>query len=225
MRPSVGQVQKVLNYQVVDDKRLHFGFCIGVNAMDFSFKRNSRSLPFTKGDSLYIDLYKISPGFDVNIVSEWRFNDAFAIRFLPGLVFGQRNVDITGASSGKHYGNISVESNYLDFPLLIKYRGKRVNNVRPYLITGTSFRYDMASKKENKLKLGSTQGEDLKINLKPFDYYGEVGAGLDFYLVYFKLSAELKLSVGMREILKRDLSSTGLDQLSSNIVQLNFHFE
>lgn len=222
---SFGQAKKVLNYQIVDDKKIHFGFCVGLNAMDFSFERNSRSIHTGSGDSLYMDLYQLSPGFNVNIVSELRFNDAFALRFLPGLVFGQRNVFVTGVSSDVQYGQIQVESNYLDFPLLIKYRGERLNNVRPYLIAGTSVRYDMAAKKENKLKLGNEQGETLRINLKPLDFYGEIGVGMDFYLVYFKLSTELKLSVGMRDILDRDLSATGLNQLSSHIILLNFHFE
>lgn len=222
---SFGQVKKVLNYQIVDNKKIHFGFCVGLNAMDFSFERNSRSIRTGNGDSLYMDLYQLSPGFNVNIVSELRINDAFALRFLPGLVFGQRNVFVTGVASDIQYGQVQVESNYLDFPLLIKYRGERLNNVRPYLIAGTSIRYDMAAKKENKLKLGKEQGETLRINLKPLDFYGEIGVGMDFYLVYFKLSTELKLSVGMRDILDRDLAATGLNQLTSHIVLLNFHFE
>lgn len=222
---AIGQVKKVLNYQTVDGRILHFGFCVGLNAMDFSFDRNSRSIHTGSGDSLYMDIYQLSPGFNVNIVSELRFNDAFALRFLPGLVFGQRNVFVTGVLSNNQYGKLQVESNFLDFPILIKYRGERLNNVRPYLIAGTSIRYDMASKKENKLKLGVEEGEILRINLKPLDFYGEIGVGIDFYLVYFKLSTELKLSVGMRDILDRDLTATGLNQLSSHIILLNFHFE
>jgi hypothetical protein len=63
------------------------------------------------------------------------------------------------------------------------------------------------------------------MNLKPFDYYAEIGVGFDFYLKFFKLSTELKLSYGLRQVLDTHLASAGLNNLSSNVVLLNFHFE
>ncbi|MFN8206201.1 MAG: porin family protein [Bacteroidales bacterium] len=218
-----GQQKKVLNYQIVDEKRLHFGFTIGLNSMDFTFDRNQQY-----SDSLLLDVKMPGPGFNVNIVSELRFSDELALRLLPGLVFGQRAVQIGSARTSFDYGQLQIESNYIDIPVLLKYSGQRVNNFRPYLIGGSSVRFDMAAKKKNQLKMRDEDGiviGDLNMNLKPFDYYAEIGVGFDFYLKFFKLSTELKLSYGLRQVLDTQLASAGLNNLSSNVVLLNFHFE
>ena len=41
-----------------------------------------------------------------------------------------------------------IESSFLEFPLLLKFKGDRLNNVRPYVIGGLNYRYDLAAKKE-----------------------------------------------------------------------------
>lgn len=220
-----GQDKHVLNYQVVDQKRLHFGFTIGLNSMDFSFKRNSSG-------TIGVDITQPSPGFNVNIVSELRFNNELALRLLPGLVFGQRPVRFyklgSNIAPGKDYGTIQLESNYIDVPLLFKYSADRINNFRPYLIAGGSFKYDMAAKKQNQLKLYDDNGIQtgtIDMNLKPLDYFAEIGVGFDFYLTFFKLSTEIKFAKGLRNVLAAPMPDVALENISSNVLLLNFHFE
>ena len=73
-------------------------------------------------------------------------------------------------------------------------------------------------------------GEKVRIK-KPFDVYLEIGFGVDFYLQYFKFSPELKLSVGMRNMLVDDPAEgfpqyvNSINRLSSYVVMLCFHFE
>ena len=69
------------------------------------------------------------------------------IRFLPGVSFGQRVI--------RYYKDgvfiitpQKLESSFLEFPLLLKLKGDRLNNVRPYVIRGLNYRYDLAGKKE-----------------------------------------------------------------------------
>ena len=88
-----------------------------------------------------------------------------------------------------------LESSFLEFPLLLKYKGDRLNNVRPYLIGGLNFRYDLAAKKEY------DADKPVYMRLKRPDLYYEAGGGLDFYLKFFKFSVELKMSNGIRDIL------------------------
>jgi hypothetical protein len=215
--PAFEQSVKVLNYQIVDMRRLHFGFTIGLNTFDFNFKRRAHS------DTL-AEVVRLEPGFNVNIVSELRLNEDFALRFLPGLVFGQRRITFLkskdGAKSTGDIGSVDVESNYLDFPILIKYKAKRLYNFRPYLIGGTSFRYDMAARKNPKL-----DGTEYSVRMKPFDPYFELGYGMDFYLTYFKFSTEIKLCLGTRNILDSPLQFAGVNGFTSKLILLNFHFE
>jgi hypothetical protein len=211
------QQSRVLNYQLIDYRILHFGFTIGMNSFDFNFKRNS-----TQSDNNYVDVSQVEPGFNVSIVSELRLNEDFALRFLPGLAFGQRHLNFIDRNTKESIDMISIESNFIDFPLMVKYKAKRLNNFRPYLIAGTTVRYDMAAKKTND---SQEKAVPYKVSLYPLDIYADLGFGMDFYLTYFKLSTEIKLSLGMRDVLETDLTPSGINGFSSKIVMINFHFE
>jgi Outer membrane protein beta-barrel domain len=216
--PAFEQSAKVLHYQIVDMRRLHFGFTIGLNTFDYNFLRR------VPGDPRFAQVIGLEPGFNVNIVSELRLNENFALRFLPGLVFGQRRVSLLIPPKYSVQTFTEVESNYIDVPILIKYKGKRQYNYRPYLIGGLSFRYDMAARKNPKFDI-PVGGQELSVNMKPFDTYLECGFGMDYYLTYFKLSTEIKLSLGIRNILDSNLVPAGINGFTSQIVLINFHFE
>ncbi len=213
---SFGQVAKVQNHPNYDYKMIHFGFMVGLNTMDFGITRPAQS-----GDSLlFADVSSPKPGFQVSIVSDLRLNDHFTLRFLPGITFGAREIsfyDTVGLNA-----QWTLESNFLDFPLLIKYKSKRVNNYRPYLIGGLNFRYDMAARRE--LESGAAQ-----IRLRKPDFYFEIGFGIDLFLQYFKFSPELKVSAGFRDVFAHDPGgakySSSIERLQSYVVMLCFHFE
>jgi hypothetical protein len=214
------QVQKPQNDPTYDYKWLHFGFTVGLNTMDFSFSRPANP-------PLFADVSRISPGFQVSIVSELRLADDWSLRFLPGITFGQRMVSFYHITDSAPVldRKMEVESNYIDFPLIFKYKSKRINNYRPYLIGGLNIRYDMAARNDYE--------EDSKVyvRLKKLDLCYEVGLGLDNYLKYFKFSTELKLSIGLRDMLIHEPAleapqyATSIQQLNSYVVMLCFHFE
>jgi len=189
--------------------------------MDFGIRRPSSALDTSE---LFADVSRISPGFQVSIVSDLRLADYLSLRFLPGITFGQRTLYFyKGAKENAKLDDKSqLESNFIDFPLLVKYKSKRVNNYAPYLIAGGDARYDLAYRRK---------AEDLLVGLKPFDLYFEIGFGIDIYLQYFKFSPELKLSTGLRNVLNTDPDIGiakyvgSIDRLNSYLVMLNFHFE
>jgi len=116
----------------------------------------------------------------------------------------------------------SIKSTFLDFPLLVKYKSKRMNNQRPYLIGGVAYRIDISK----------TGQEDL-VRLKPFSSSVEVGVGWDSYLQFFRLSTELKFSFGLSNVLdegpklgsQKQVYTNALSQLTSNMFIFSFHFE
>ncbi len=219
-----GQKQKPKNESWYDEKLLHFGFSLGFNTMDFNI---IPSQEYLESDSLYPEVSILNPGINIQIVTDLRPAEYLDIRFLPGVSFGQRNV--------RYYKNKvafraeqqqRIESSFLEFPLLLKYKGDRLNNVRPYVIGGLNFRYDLAGKKEY------DDEKPIFIRLKRPDLYIEAGAGLDFYLTYFKLSVELKMSNGMRNIIVDEAASppnnvyrNAIEKMKSQIWVLAFHFE
>jgi len=130
------QKNKVKNDSWYDDKILHFGFCIGLNAMDFKITPSESAFAV---DSLYPEVSNLNPGINIQVVTDYHPSPSIDIRFLPGVSFGQRT--ITFYQNGEVYDTPQrIESSFLEFPLVLKYKGARLNNVRPYLITGLNYR-------------------------------------------------------------------------------------
>ncbi|MFZ5940530.1 MAG: porin family protein [Bacteroidota bacterium] len=213
---ATAQQDRPQNLPAYDYKRLHFGFTVGVNTMDFSIRRNTVN-------GLVADVPVLQPGFQVNIVSDLRLNDDLNLRFLPGINFGQR--DLTFYDGTTEVRTMVIESSYIDFPLLLKYRANRLNNCRPYVLGGLSLRYDMSARREYDMET------NVRVRLKPADLYLEVGFGLDTYLTFFKFAPEVKLAVGTMNILVPDpepnepMFVEALSGLNAFIMMLNFHFE
>lgn len=214
-----------------DYKRIHFGFTVGFNAMDLGLVRN-----YEAEDFIYADLSHIQPGFQVSIVSDLRISENWNLRFLPGISFGSRELDFYEYDeSGQQMGDriqlpdadnpVALGPSFLDFPLHLKYRSERVNNYRPYLVGGINFRYDMSAKREYDVESAEY------VKFKPADFYLEFGFGIDTYLRYFKFAPEIKVAVGLRNIIADEGREpypqfvNSIDRATSYIVMLNFHFE
>ena len=217
----LAQKQKPKNESWYDEKLLHFGFSIGFNAMDFNITPSQTNL---QADSLYPEVSRLNPGINIQIVTDLKPGRYFDFRFLPGVSFGQRNI--------RFYKNKllvneqqRLESSFLEFPFLVKFKGARLNNVRPYIVTGLNYRYDLSGKKEY------DEGKPVYLRLRRSDVYYEIGTGLDFYLPYFKLSVELKMSNGIRDVLVHDpynsqpQYSKAIERMRSQIWVVSFHFE
>jgi hypothetical protein len=218
---SFGQKAKPKNESWYDEKPLHFGFSLGFNTMDFKI---TPSQEYLMQDSLYPEVSILNPGINIQIVTNLRPAKYFDIRFLPGVSFGQRVVRYYKGTE-IYNDDQRLESSFLEFPVLLKFKGDRLNNVRPYVVTGLNFRYDLAAKKEY------DDTEPIYLRLKRPDLYYEVGTGLDFYLTYFKLSIELKMSTGFRDVLVSESApghpefGNAIDKMRSQIWVLAFHFE
>lgn len=223
------QEEKPKNLPAFDLKRVHFGFTVGFNAIDMAITRNYDAPEF-----VYADVSKIQPGFQVNVVSDLRISSNWNLRFLPGISFGSRDLYyyIQPASSetpnvDDPYYQVTLGPSFLEFPLHFKYRSARVNNYRPYLVGGVSFRYDMAAKSKGKYD----NDTDDYVKLLPGDLYLEFGFGVDSYLKYFKFAPELKVAIGLLNIID-PTGRTGYEEYTASIskarsfiVMLNFHFE
>lgn len=216
-----GQKQKVKNESWYDEKLIHFGFSLGFNTMDFNITPSQKYLQL---NNLYPEVSILNPGINIQIVTDLRPANHLDLRFLPGVSFGQRVIRFykNGVLFNEQQ---SLESSFLEFPLLLKYKGSRLNNVRPYVIGGFNFRYDLAGKKE------FDDTKPIYIRIKRPDLYYELGAGMDFYLVYFKLSVELKMSNGLGNVLVKEAApghpefENAIEKLKSQIWILAFHFE
>jgi hypothetical protein len=233
------------NMTTFDDRRIHFGFTLGINTMDFSFTHYNtlddnpsfHADSIISNDNQYLkeidsvkravrtDIASLVPGFTVGIVSNLRLTRNLDLRFIPGLSFGNRkmvyNVPIHDIKIGDQKEN-QARATFLDFPLMIKYKSNRIVNHRPYMLGGVALRYDI-----------SKAATDDLVQLRKTLFSIEAGMGWDIYLQFFRLSTELKYSFGIGNNLSSKLPGDGQNQyyqmalkrLSSNIFTLSFHFE
>ncbi len=189
--------------------------------MDFNITPSQKYLGI---NSLYPEVSKLNPGINIQIVTDFKPANHMDIRFLPGVSFGQRTIRYYKNQVLYNDGQ-KLESSFLEFPLLLKFKGDRLNNVRPYVVTGINYRYDLAAKKE------FDPAKQVYVRIKKPDLYYEAGAGLDFYLPYFKLSVEIKMSKGLTDVLIKDYVPghaeyvNAIEKMKSTIWILAFHFE
>lgn len=208
------------NLPKYDRQWIHFGFSLGINNADFIIHPSS---DIKKLDSVYVVESEAQKGFNLGIVSNLRLGPYFDLRFIPALSFAQRNLEYTlvGVNSQPVIKIKNIESTFLEFPLDVKYKSVRLNNGRAYVLGGVKFSIDLASQAEVE------EEEETLVKLKKYDYSYEIGFGVDFYMQYFKFSTEIKLSIGINDMLVKDESmfSRSIDKLKSKIFLISFTFE
>ena len=211
--------KKAPNLPAFDQKKLHFGFLIGFNTLDFRVINSGKT-------SYYADVITLKPGLNIGIVSDLRLNKHFNLRFLPGISFGQRDLFYyTSTASSNNEDDkkttLKIKSTFLEFPLVVKFSGKRMHNAKPFITAGGNTRYDLAKNKQDGLLLRS------------LDFYAEAGAGFDFYMTYFRFAVELKASIGFANMLnpagtdkpEDEVYTKTIDALKSRVFSLTFYFE
>jgi len=213
---------KVENLPNFDLHRFHFGFHLSYNTSDFQMVLDKRS-PFR--DSLLVLSHAKQPGFDLTMLASLNVNPFLSFRFSPTLSFQERvlTYSFRQEDNSTKYFQKSVESTYLQFPLLLKYRSARINNFAVYLLGGGKFCIDMASQKD----VNNSLDDEVVVKLDKYDYAAEVGGGMDMFLTYFKFGVELKAAFGIPNLLVDDGTrfSTPIQSLRSKVWVLTFTFE
>ena len=188
----MAQQRKVQNRPFIDERKLHYGFLLGLHMQDIELENNGYIDPET-GEQWYAEIDNFSPGFTVGVLGALKLNKYFSLRLSPTIHFGQKHAVYHEQKSGADSTQV-FKSTYISVPLDVKFAAPRYNNFRPYVIAGVNPMVDLTARKHDALRL------------KPFDIYLEVGMGCDIYLPYFKLIPELKFCFGLLDIIQKDRS-------------------
>jgi hypothetical protein len=200
-----------------DLTKIHFGFAINGNQAKMRYT--------TSPDYLSLDTMRgISavefPGFGVGGIMNIRIADYWDLRTMMNITFAQRNLEYTFKNGEKK--EITIESTYLEFPLLVKYKSKRHRNVRFYGIGGVTYRYDFSSDRD-------TERSNSKpiVALYPNTFSYDIGCGFDFYFEFFKFSPEIKISNAFTNALVPDpyFYASSLKSISPKLLQFSLLFE
>lgn len=218
------QKQRSQNRPYADYRHFHLGFHVGMHTQDLAIT-NSGAL--AEGEAVqYGTVAMYSPGFSVGIIGNWAPIIGLDIRFIPTLHLGERAItftDLTEGEEGLHKERFGLRSNMIEFPLMIKYSARRLNNVRPY-VTGGIY---------GSIMIGQKRNPEIRFNL--FDYGLKIGFGCDFYLPFFKLSPELCFNFGLSDVIthkredmiddSRIRYTNALSKALGRMIILTFNFE
>lgn len=215
------------NLLYVDEKPLHFGFSLGMNLMDLAVTPSM--LPCgPNGEVLQARVSSMLPGFSVGVIGDVRLNRYFNLRLHPTFHFGQRTISYKPDGADKKSPiayKTDIVSMPITIPLYVKFNADREWNGRPYLLAGGGVSLDVGRDKER------------YVLTKFFDYFVEFGVGCELYFSFFKLSPELKFSIGFNNALMpidqrpelRDEAvmfyTNAISRLGTRMLTLSFNFE
>ncbi len=247
--PAQAQRRAIRYLPNYENEPYHFGFLLAYNQMMYTIKTvdNYQNIPqpadswpngpFSIPTTECLYVYNVeteqTPGFTVGIIGSKRLGRYFDLRFIPSLSFSERKMVYDIALKGTD-GSInmltmtkSIGTTFVEFPLNIKYRSKRYNNIGAYIFGGVNPKLDLASQKDNKET--DLDGNEFINNLvtKRFDCAAELGAGFDIYNQWFKLGIEVKMSYGFLDIMKNPafIYTAPIDHLRNKLFQVSLIVE
>lgn len=218
--PLRAQTRKIQHRPYIDQRKLHYGFLAGLHMQDIELKNNGYT--DENGNQWFADQPGYEPGFSVGVLAELRLNTNFALRVIPSMHFGTKNITFLNQLN-KEQEHQTLKSTYISIPIDIKFSGERFNNYRPYMVAGINPMYDLTVKKQKELLL------------KNFDCYLEIGFGCDFYTPFFKCIPEIKFAYGLMNIINKNRSdltnpqqliyTKGIDSGQSKMIILSLYIE
>lgn len=214
------QKRRVQNRPYIDQRKLHYGFFAGMHMQDLELVNNG--FIDENGNNWYADAPNYEPGFSVGVLAELRLNNHLALRVIPSMHFGSKDIKFVNKLNDEHEIQ-NIKSTYVSIPVDLKIAGERFNNYRPYAVVGVNPMYDLTVKKQKNLLV------------KRFDCYLEAGFGCDFYGPFFKFIPEIKFAYGLSNIINKNRSdltnpeqlifTNSVDKGKSKMIIITFYFE
>ncbi len=201
-----------------DERRLTYGFLIALHKTSFQLNYSDQFVNDPALDTLHSVTADWSPGFVLGFIVNYRIADFFDIRLTPQVAFYESKVRYQN-TNGTHQDQL-VETTMVEFPLLLKYKSERRDNVRMYMIGGIKPGIDASGKKKLDTSTESLEVKGTNLSL-------EAGMGFDLYFPLFKFSPELRYSRGLINILGNATNEYGqpLQRINTNTITLYFLFQ
>ena len=216
------QLRDRINLPETDEKPYHLG--IVIMGAQTRLQINQHPL-FLQRDSVLVSSPESTFGLGIGGMHTLRLSDRFQARVVfPQLLFVNKAITYHlkyPLADETPVITKNIESILLGIPVQLKFRSDRINNFRFYIMGGFKVEYDLSSKARAK------NAEEL-VKLQPVDYGVEAGVGFNFYLPYFILSPEIKISNGISNSHSRDPDlkfSNVIDKMKTRMVIFSLIFE
>jgi hypothetical protein len=214
--------EQMENLSGFDRQFYHFGFVLSVNTSNVRVGFKEQTIQDT---NIIAINNKSRPGFNLGMVASLDITGNWHLRFVPTLTFNERELEYTFLLDNGKTEKIqkALNSTYIDFPLFFKYRTNRMNNAALFVLLGGQYSIDVASQKD----VNNAVSKEIVVKLDNSNWSVITGLGVDFFLPYFKFGIELKVDIGVKNLLIDDntIYSAPLNSLKSQSVMISFTFE
>lgn len=183
----------VENLPSFDKRKLHYGFYLGLNKNDFKISLNNVSTVPNANITI-----QPTTGFNVGLIADFRLHKNINARFEPGLITNTKEIYFNYLAPAKDSIR-EVSSTFLHLPFVFKLSSDRYKNIRPYILAGISYNYNLSSNEDNQDDNAAGQ-----FRLKTSNFMYEVGVGIDFYLYFFKFSPSIRGIFAINNEIKYD---------------------
>ncbi|MDO4496424.1 MAG: porin family protein [Bacteroidales bacterium] len=189
---AFSQRQGLKNIPYIDQRRMHYGFLLGITCGDIAFQHSG-------SNAWGAECPQVNPSFCVGLVGDLAFTEQITLRCTPMLKFMSRDIKFANTETQESRKQ-TLKSNYISLPISLKIASHRINNYRPYVLAGASIDYDLTHEKEQ------------PIVFKRTDIGLHIALGCDTYLPYFKFCPELRFNIGLLDM--TDHKRKGIKDLS-----------
>jgi hypothetical protein len=219
---SFAQLRDYINLPETDEKSYHIGIVIMGASSRLQVSLHDH---FLENDSVLSVNPRSTGGLGIGGMHTFRISEHFEARVVfPQLLFVNKEIDYQLKYPGPNeatYTTKNIESILLGVPVQVKFRSDRIGNFRVYMLGGVKYETDLASK-------ARAQDAEELVKLKNSEFGIEAGMGFNFYMRYFILSPEIKISNGITNVHSRDPNlkfSSVIDKIQSRQVVFSLIFE
>jgi len=208
---------EIFNPRYDERKIVTYGFILGAHTSAYRLKY-SDFFTAPEMDSVHSILPKGRPGFKLGFIINFKLAQFLDARITPTVSFAEYLLEYNFVG-GDQLTEL-VESTGVEFPLLLKYKSQRRNNIRMYIVGGITPIIEAAGRSNLEEDLGRLQIEKFNATL-------ELGFGLDMYYPLFKFSPEVRFSYGLVNVLSPvpNDKSAGIDDLRTKSLSFYFNFQ
>lgn len=213
--PLLAQRQGLKNMPYIDQRRVHYGFLLGIDAADVTFVHSG-------ANDWVAECPGVNPAFCVGLMGDLALTENLNVRCNPTLHFMSRDVHFRNFQTAEER-NQTLKSNYITLPLSLKVCTRRLNNYRPYLLMGAQLEWDLAHEKEQ------------PIVFNRMDAGIHIALGCDSYLPFFKFCPELRFNLGLLDMVDHKRNglkdktmmtfTEAIDKAHNKSISLLFFFE
>jgi hypothetical protein len=204
-----------------DDKPLHYGFQIGLHQSWFKLSPSKSFM--NNSDSITAIAPMPNMGFSLGFIVDVPIDEEYwNFRINPNVAFYEHRVRYRKLSLLEGFytwHTENVESVFFEFPMLFKHKSVRRGNTRLYLIGGGVLGAKIGGQKQ---KL-----DPQRLSTQDYNFEITYGAGLDWYMSFFKFSPEIRLTHGLTDMRfnNQSIYSRSLNRITTHRITLYLNFE